>query len=99
MSDAEEDDRSWLGKSIDRIDAMDEAAFERATIETERLQRELDITNADHIALWLEANLPQISGEDFSIPWLACRIIEAHEAAIPLTTQEQARAPNQDQQL
>ena len=50
--------------------------IERAAAETERLQRELDITNADHIALWLEANL-----RDASLGWLACRIIEAHERA------------------
>lgn len=49
--------------------------FEVAAAETERLQNELDITNADHVALWLEANLP-----DASLAWLACRIVEAHEA-------------------
>lgn len=49
-------------------------AIEAANIETERLCRELDITNADHIALWLEANTP-----DASTAFLACRIIEAHE--------------------
>ncbi|NIJ37885.1 hypothetical protein FHR22_002588 [Sphingopyxis panaciterrae] len=48
-----------------------------ASAETERLQRELDITNADHIALWLEANMG-----DSSLSWLSCRIIEAHEAVI-----------------
>lgn len=31
--DAEEDDRSWLGTSIDRIDAMEEAAQLRAVVE------------------------------------------------------------------
>ena len=39
------------------------------------LERELDITNADHIALYLEANKPL----DSNVSWLACRIIEAHE--------------------
>lgn len=45
--------------------------------QVERLTRELDITNADHIVLWLEANLP-----DAELPWLACRIVEAHEAVL-----------------
>lgn len=48
-----------------------------ANAETDRLTRELDITNADHIALWLEANMAESS-----LAWLACRIVEAHEAAI-----------------
>lgn len=43
----------------------------------DHLARELDITNADHIALWLESN-----AEDNSIEWLACRIVEAHEAVL-----------------
>lgn len=51
--------------------------FDLANAEVERLARELDITNADHIALWLGENLP-----DASIAWLACRIVEAHEAAL-----------------
>ena len=42
------------------------------------LERELDITNADHIALYLEANKPL----DSHISWLACRIIEAHEIEV-----------------
>lgn len=50
----------------------------KASADVERLQRKLDITNADHIALWLENNLP-----DASIAWLACRIVEAHEVATP----------------
>lgn len=49
----------------------------RAEAETERLSHELDITDADHIALWLEENM-----EDATLGWLACRIIEAHEAAL-----------------
>lgn len=57
---------------------MNAVAFEQASAETERLQRELDITNADHIALWLEANM-----HDSTLGWLACRIVEAHEAATP----------------
>ncbi|MEG8219021.1 hypothetical protein OSJ57_00075 [Sphingomonas sp. HH69] len=55
-----------------------DAAIKAAETETERLTRELDITNADHIALWLEANMG-----DSSLAWLACRIVEAHEAAYP----------------
>lgn len=50
-------------------------AIEAASAETERLCRELDITNADHIALWLESWLE----DDCSVAFLACRIIEAHE--------------------
>lgn len=61
-------------------DKLTAASFEKATAETERLQRELDITNADHIALWLEANVGDIPGDGIPIPWLACRIIDAHEA-------------------
>lgn len=45
--------------------------------EVARLTHELDITNADHIALWLEANM-----DDSPLAWLACRIIEAHEAIL-----------------
>ncbi|SCW57218.1 hypothetical protein SAMN02927924_01450 [Sphingobium faniae] len=67
-----------------------QADFEKAAAETARLQRELDITNADHIALWLEANMPAISQEDFSISWLACRIIDAHEQALAATTPSSA---------
>lgn len=47
-----------------------------ASAETDRLTRELDITDADHIAVWLEANI-----DDSSLAYLACRIVEAHEAA------------------
>lgn len=52
-----------------------------AHAETERLCRDLDITNADHIALWLEANIG-----DASLGYLAVRIIEAHEAALSAST-------------
>ena len=45
--------------------------------EVARLTHELDITNADHIVLWLEANM-----DDSPIAWLACRIVEAHEATL-----------------
>ena len=57
-------------------------AWDAATAETNRLQRELDITNADHIALWLEANLD----DDTPMGWLACRIVEAYEAEIARLT-------------
>jgi hypothetical protein len=50
--------------------------------ETNRLQRELDITNADHIALWLEANTIPDEPMSQCISWLACRIVEAHERAV-----------------
>lgn len=51
--------------------------IEAANAETERLQRELDITNADHIALWLEANDPY-DGD----AWLACQIADAYDRAL-----------------
>lgn len=51
--------------------------IEAAHAETERLQRELDITNADHIALWLEANDPY-DGD----AWLACQIADAYDRAL-----------------
>ena len=51
--------------------------IEAAERETERLMRELDITSADHIALWLEANMA-----DSSLDWLACRLVEAHESVL-----------------
>lgn len=52
-----------------------------AAAEVERLQRELDITNADHIALWLEANTIPDEPMSQCMSWLACRVVEAHEAA------------------
>lgn len=56
--------------SKDEIDA--------ASAEVERLGRDLDITNADHIALWLEANFD----DDMGLSTLAVRIVDAHERAI-----------------
>lgn len=47
-----------------------------AQSEIERLTRELNITNADHVAIWLEANM-----HESPLGWLACRIVEAHEQA------------------
>lgn len=56
---------------------MTENDHEAAARETERLTRQLDITNADHIALWLEANK-----DESPLGWLACRIAEAFEAQL-----------------
>lgn len=69
--------------AVGGVDRMREAplftaeGIAKAHRETERLSQELDITNADHVALWLEANLG-----DASLGWLAVRIVEAHEAAL-----------------
>jgi hypothetical protein len=62
-------------------------SIDAALAETERLSRELNITNADHIALWLEANR-----EDSSIGWMACRIIEAVEAVVAAAEQAEREA-------
>lgn len=65
---------------------MSEAGTAKAHAEIERLCRELDITNADHIVLWLEHN-----AFDSTIGWLACRIIEAHEQEMALVRLERDR--------
>lgn len=57
---------------------------------TERLTRELDITNADHIAIWLEANTIPDEPMSQCISWLACRIVEAHEAALSTPAMREA---------
>lgn len=57
-------------------------AFEKAAAKTARLEQELNIANADHIALWLEANTIPDEPMSQCISWLACRIVEAHERAI-----------------
>lgn len=49
-----------------------------AHAETERFCRELDITNADHVLLWLESHI----NDDYSIGFLACKIVEAHEEIV-----------------
>lgn len=49
----------------------------RANAYVRHLQQNLNIANADHIALWLEEHLD----DDTGIGWLACRIVEAHEDA------------------
>ena len=58
------------------------ATFEVAAREVEKLSRDLDITNADHIALWIEQNTILDEPMSRCASWLACRIAEAHEAAI-----------------
>lgn len=59
----------------------------RANAYVRHLQHNLNIANADHIALWLEEHL----NDDTGIGWLACRIVEAHEAAIRAQADEIAR--------
>lgn len=54
------------------------AAFERAEREVAELIRNLDISNADHVALWLDAHLGHVSEH---LPWVASRIVDAHQAA------------------
>lgn len=65
-----------------RLDGPTPGPWEAAVAETNRLQRELDITNADHIALWLEANTIPDEPMSQCIGWLAVQIVEAHERAI-----------------
>lgn len=79
----------------DKIEGFNEVAFTAATKETERLQRELDITNADHVALWIEANTISDEPMNQCASWLACRIVDAHEAAVAAlnATPQQSRAP------
>jgi hypothetical protein len=54
-------------------------AYDEASRETQRLCYELDITNADHIVLWLEQ---QLNGHVGPLAYIACRILDAHEAAL-----------------
>ncbi len=56
-------------------------AWQSAVEETDMLERELDLTNVDHVALWLEANAisPPLTHQ---LGWVACRITEAYEAQI-----------------
>lgn len=56
------------------------------TLDTDRLERELDITNADHIALWLEANVIPHDALRLCLSWLSVQIVEAHERAIDAPT-------------
>jgi hypothetical protein len=57
--------------------------IEAANNKVARLQCELDITNADHIALWLEANDPY-EGD----AWLAVQIADAYDRAHEATKAE-----------
>lgn len=57
-----------------------EAEFQAALEKTQRLSRELDITNPDHIVLWLASNGPDEPISECAA-WLACRIVEAYERA------------------
>jgi len=57
--------------------------IEAANNKVARLQCELDITNTDHIALWLEANDPY-EGD----AWLAVQIADAYDRAIARTAHE-----------
>ena len=52
-----------------------ETAVLSACLDVDRLEKELDITNADYIALWLAS-----SGQ-MSISFLACRIADAYDRA------------------
>lgn len=63
------------------MNPFDKEAIAKACEETNRLRRELDITNADHIALWIEANTIPDEPMSQCASWLACRIVEAHEKA------------------
>lgn len=62
---------------------MADKAWKVAVAETNRLQRELDITNADHTALWLEANTIPDEPMSQCMGWLAVQIVEAYERAAP----------------
>jgi hypothetical protein len=70
---------------------MTNEAIEAAARDVARLRRELDITNADHIALWIEANTILDEPMNQCASWLACRIVEAHEAAAIALMEEGAR--------
>lgn len=67
---------------ITRTDGGATTPMREAEAETRRLQGELDITNADHVALWIEANLIPDEPMSQCVSWFACRIVEAHERAL-----------------
>lgn len=71
-------------------------AGDLAAVETERLTRELDITNADHIALWIEANTIPDEPMSQCASWLACRIVEAHESALSTPPADDVSRTNTD---
>jgi L-alanine-DL-glutamate epimerase-like enolase superfamily enzyme len=54
----------------------------QANREIERLEATLDITNADHILLWLEANFWLSVPLGRNAPWFAVQLAEAHERAV-----------------
>ena len=67
------------GQDVEASSRFSPELIAEATYQVERLSNNLDITNADYVALWLEAN--KIVRPD-DISWLAVRIVEAHEAAL-----------------
>lgn len=73
----EEVAKGGLPRHVEFSGSLTDADWDRAHKETERLSHELNISNADHIALWLEANM-----SDSPLAWLAYRIVEAHEVEI-----------------
>lgn len=79
--------------------AFSPEAIESASREVKRLQSELDITNADHIALWIEANLIPDEPMSQCVSWFACRIAEAYERTIARPSLEPRRPEDRDQQV
>lgn len=61
------------------------------TLNVKGLVERLDISNADHIALWIEANTIPDEPMNQCASWLACRIVEAHEAALAQLQAENER--------
>lgn len=78
---------------------MAEATQEMIAREVERLQNELDVTNADHIALWIEANLIPDEPMSQCVSWFACRIAEAHERAVARNASDRLPSEGRDQQI
>jgi len=62
---------------------FNEQAWAEAVRETDRHCYDLDITNADHIVLWLEH---QLNGHVGPLAYIACRILDAHETALATPT-------------
>lgn len=74
------------GRILQQADAesgFNEQAWAEAVRETDRHCYDLDITNADHIVLWLEH---QLNGHVGPLAYIACRILDAHEAALATPT-------------
>ena len=74
-SQLRDDDRFLYNEGIGMTDQLAKDAL----TETARLSQELDVTNADNIALWLDENAA--AAPDYRA-WLAVRIVEAHERAV-----------------